>query len=87
MKVQVRITRTDTGSNTRIRSEIQEACKNYSSWDEALAEAERLGLIKGTEAKAAKILPPGMPYNKSTETDAQVFGAPGFMAGKAPPAQ
>jgi hypothetical protein len=87
MKVQVRITRTDRGSNTRIKSETQEASKDYSSWDEALAEAERLGLINGTEAKAAKILPPGMPYNTSAEVAAPVFGAAGFVAGKAPPAQ
>src|SRR5882757_3740033 len=86
MKVQVRITRTDTGSNTRIKSEpkssevkdafaletavkleTKEACKDYGSWDEALSEAERLGLISRTEAKAAKVMPPGMPYNTSTE--------------------
>jgi hypothetical protein len=83
MKVQVRITRTDTGSNTRIKCETQEASKDYGSWD----EAERLRLISRTEAKAAKILPPGMPYNTSAEVDGPVFSAAGFVAGKAAPAQ
>jgi hypothetical protein len=87
MKVQVRITRTDTGSNTRVKSETQEVSKDYGSWDEALTEAEGLALINGVEAKAAKIMPPGMPYNTSTEVDTSVLSAAGFVAGKASPAQ
>ena len=95
MKVQVRITRTDTGSNTRIKSEPEdastpeskEANKDYGSWAEALTDAERLGLLSGTEAAAAKIMPPGMPYNSSTDVDASVFEAAGFVAGKSSPPQ
>jgi hypothetical protein len=87
MKVQVRITRTDTGSNTRIKSGATEASKDYGSWDEALAEAERIGLINGTEATAAKVMPPGMPFHTSAEVEVSAFGKVGFVVGKAAPAQ
>ncbi len=95
MKVQVRITRTDTGANTRIKSEptdaatleTREANKDYGSWDAALADAEGLGLLNATEATAAKIMPPGMPYNANAEVNATVFSSAGFVGGKASPPQ
>jgi len=87
MKVQVRITRTDTGANTRVKSDKNEVSKDYGSWDDALVEANEIGLINGVEATAAKILPPGMPFNTTTETDATVFSVAGFVSGKQPPPQ
>jgi hypothetical protein len=88
MKAQVRITRTDTGSNTRIKTDNEhEASKDYASWDDALAEAERMGLLNGIEATAAKVLPPGMPYHTNCIVDAAVLNAAGFTNGKASPPQ
>ncbi len=87
MKIQVRITRTDAGANTRVKSDTNEASKDYGSWDEALAEANEIGLIHAVEAAAAKILPPGMPFHTTTETDATVFSMAGFVSGKQQPPQ
>jgi hypothetical protein len=88
MKAQVRITRTDTGSNTRIKSDNEhEASKDYASWDDALAEAERMGLVNGVEATAAKVMPPGMPFHTSCEVDSSVLSTAGFAAGKTSPPQ
>ena len=87
MKVQVRITRTNTGANTRVKSDTNEVSKDYGSWDDALAEADQIALINSVEAAAAKILPPGMPFHTTTETDASVFSVAGFVSGKQSPPQ
>lgn len=87
MKVQVRITRTGTGSNTRIRANNREASKNYASWAEALVEAERIGLLSGVEATAAQVMPPGMPFHTNSEVDSSVLSTEGFVSGKTSPPQ
>ena len=87
MKVQVRITRTDTGSNTRIRSDSCEASKDYASWEDALVEAEQVGLLNGVEAAAARIMPPGVPFHTNSEVDSSVFRTAGFASGKTLPPQ
>jgi hypothetical protein len=45
MKVQVTLTRTDTGATTKFRSDSGELSKEYSSWDDSLIDAEHIGLI------------------------------------------
>jgi hypothetical protein len=87
MKVQVRITRTDTGANTRVKSDTNEVSKDYDSWDDALAEANQIELVSAVEAVAAKLLPPGMPFHTTAEVDASVFSMAGFVSGKQSPPQ
>lgn len=87
MKGQVTLTRTNTGANTKIRSDSGESSKEYSSWDDALIDAERIGLISGLEATASKALPPGFPLHANPELDLSVLGNQGFVPGKTPPPQ
>ncbi len=87
MKVQVTITRTDTGANTNIKPDSGEYSKDYSSWGEALSEAERAGFINAVESTAAKLLPPGFPLHTNAEVDSSAFAIPGFVAGKRVPPQ
>jgi hypothetical protein len=82
MKVQVTLTRTETGANTNIRSDSGESSKDYSSWEDALTEAEHIGLINTVEAMAAKALPPGFPLHTNAEVDSSAFSSQGFVAGK-----
>lgn len=86
MKVQVTLTRTDTGATTKIRSDSGESSKEYSSWNDALIDAEHLGLINGVESTAAKA-PPGFPLHTNAELDLSVLGNQGFVPGKRPPAR
>ncbi|CAN5624472.1 hypothetical protein BH10ACI4_BH10ACI4_07410 [soil metagenome] len=87
MKVQVTLTRTDTGANTNIRSDSGESSKDYSSWEDALTEAEHIGFINKVESMAARALPPGLPLHPRAEVDSSVFGSQGFVAGKRLPPQ
>lgn len=87
MKVQVTLTRTDRGSNTNIKSDSGELNKDYSSWDDALAEAEHMGFINIVESMAAKALPPGVPFHTNAEVASSVFGSQGFVAGRRLPPQ
>jgi hypothetical protein len=87
MKIQVVVTRTDAGANTKLMTNSGESSKNYASWDDALKEAEDLKLINTVEATAAKALPPGFPLHTTTEMDAGNFANAGFIPGKAPPPQ
>ncbi|GAC1421370.1 MAG: hypothetical protein NVSMB62_16250 [Acidobacteriaceae bacterium] len=87
MKVQVTITRTDTGANTNIRSDSGESSKDYSSWGDALTEAERAGFINAVESTAATVLPPGFPLHTSAEVDSSAFTGQGFIVGKRLPPQ
>ncbi len=87
MKVQVTITRTDTGANTNIRSDSSESSKDYSSWGDALTEAERSGFINAVESTAAKVLPPGFPLHTNAEVDSSAFTSQGFVVGKRLPPQ
>ena len=87
MKVQVTLTRTDTGANTNIRSDSGESSKDYSSWEDALTEAEQIGFINTVESMAAKALPPGFPLHTNAEVDSSVFSSLGFVAGKRSPPQ
>jgi len=80
MKVQV--TRTDTRANTNIRSDSGESSKDYSSWEDALTEAEHIGFINKVESMAAKDLPPGFPSHTNAEVDSSAFSSQGFVAGK-----
>jgi hypothetical protein len=87
MKVQVTLTRTDTGATTKIRSDSGESSKEYSSWNDALIDAEHIGLINEVESTAAKALPPGFPLHTNAELDLSVLGNQGFVPGKTPPAR
>ena len=61
MNVQVTLTRTDTGANTNIRSDSGEPSKDNSSWEDALTEAERIGLINPVEGNGCKGSSAGIP--------------------------
>jgi hypothetical protein len=87
MKVQVVMTRTDSGATTKMMSNGRESSKNYASWDDALKEAEHLKLINMVEAAAAKALPPGFPLHTTTEMEAGNLANDGFTPGKTPPSQ
>jgi hypothetical protein len=87
MKFQVTLTRTDTGANTKIKSESSEWSKDYASFDDALDEAKRVGLINSVESVAAKALPPGFPLHTNAELEFATFSNQGFVIGKTPPAQ
>jgi hypothetical protein len=58
MNAQVLLTCTDSVAHTRIKPD-DEVNKDYSSWDDALKDAEQIGLISAVQADAAKVLPPG----------------------------
>jgi hypothetical protein len=85
MKVQVVVTRTDTGATTKLMTNGGESSKNYTSWDDALKEAQDLKLIKTAEAIAAKALPPGFPLHTTTEMEVETLASNGFTPGKPPP--
>jgi hypothetical protein len=85
MKVQVILTRTNTGANAKVKSDTAEANKDYPSWDDALKDAEQLGLISGTEVAAAKLLPVGFPFHGNPEIELSSLSAQGFVSGKASP--
>ncbi len=85
MKAQVTITRTDTGANTHVKSETEEAHKDVASWDEALAEAEELGLINAAESIGAKVMPPGFPFHTFTDASLENLPKHGFVPGKGSP--
>jgi hypothetical protein len=87
MNVQVTLTRTDAGANTNIRSDSGESSKDYSSWEDALTEAEHIGFINKVESMAAKDLPPGFPSHTNAEVDSSAFSSQGFVAGKRLPPQ
>jgi hypothetical protein len=87
MKIQVTITRTDDGANTKVRSHNGEASKNYASWDAALKDAEAIGLISSVEAIAAKALPPGFPLHTSADVEPANLEGKNFTIGKTPPPQ
>lgn len=85
MKVQVALTRTSAGANAKIKSDTAEASKDYPSWEDALKEAEQLGLITGAEVTAAKLLPPGFPFHGNAEVEPSSLTAQGFVSGKTSP--
>jgi hypothetical protein len=85
MKIQVIVTRTDSGATTKLMTNIGESSKNYASWNDALEEAEDLKLINTVEATAAKALPPGFPLHTTTEMDAGNLANAGFTPGKTSP--
>lgn len=85
MKVQVTITRMDEGVRTQIRADSGESNKNYSSWDDALIEAEHIGLINVVESAAAKFLPPGLPFHTTAEVDQSTLSTKGFLRGTTSP--
>jgi hypothetical protein len=87
MKVQVTLTRTDTGANTNIRSDSGELSKDHSSWEDALTEAEHIGFINAVESMAVKALPPGLPLHTNAEVDSSAFSVRGFVVGKRLPPQ
>jgi hypothetical protein len=78
MKIQVVVTRTDTGATTKLMTNSGESSKNYASLNDALKEAEDLKLINTVEATAAKALPPGLPLHTTTEMDAGNLANSGF---------
>ena len=87
MKIQVMITRTDDGANTKVKSHNGEASKDYTSWDAALKDAEAIGLINSVEAIAAKALPPGLPLHTSADVEPASLEGKSFTIGKTLPPQ
>ena len=87
MKIQVVVTRTDAGATTKLMSNSGESSKTYTSWNDALKEAEDLKLINTVEGTAAKALPPGFPLHTTTEMGAGNFANAGFTPGKTSPPQ
>jgi hypothetical protein len=87
MKIQVVVTRTDTGATTKLMTDSGESSKNYASWSNALKDAEELKLINTVEATAAKALPPGLPLHTTTEMEAGNLANAGFKPGKTSPPQ
>jgi hypothetical protein len=87
MRVQVTVTRTDTGATTQIMSEGAEAWKQYPSWGDAISDAKHQGLINPAEAMSAKALPPGLPLYTTTEIENGNFAFDGFTAGRTSPPQ
>jgi hypothetical protein len=87
MNAQVTLTRTEAGAHTRIKSDAGEVNKDYPSWDDALKDAEQLGLLSAIEATAAKALPPGFPMHTIRDIDPSTLTTQGFVSGKASPPQ
>jgi hypothetical protein len=87
MKIQVVVTRTDSGATTKLMTNDGQSSKNYASWNDALKEAEDLKLINPVEATAAKALPPGLPLHTTTDMDAGNLANAGFTSGKTSPPQ
>jgi hypothetical protein len=87
MKIQVTVTRTDSGAITKIKSENGELSKEYSSWTLALADAEKLGLINVVESTGAQLLPPGLPLRSNAEINYSVFDGQNFISGRTSPSQ
>jgi hypothetical protein len=85
MQVQVTITRTTDGANTKVESPDGEASKDYASWSEALKEAESIGLLNSVEAIAAKALPPGIPLHTNADVAVANLSARDFTMGKTSP--
>jgi hypothetical protein len=85
MEVQVTITRMDEGVRTQIRGDAGELNKDYSTWGDALIEAEHTGLINEVESMAAKALPPGFPLHTKADVDPSSFRILGFIPGKTSP--
>ena len=85
MKAQVTITRTDTGANTQVKSDSGDAHKDVASWNDAVAEAEALGLISSAESIGAKALPPGFPFHTFTDAGIEGLLQHGFERGKGAP--
>jgi hypothetical protein len=87
MNIEVTVTRTDSGARTQLRSENGEVNKDYSSWQDALREAEEMGLIGSAGEITANVMPPGLPLHTKAEADPSVFSAKGFVPGKTTPPQ
>lgn len=85
MKFQVTITRTDTGANTQVKSDTEAAHKDVASWNQAIAEAEELGLMNAAESIGAKAMPPGFPFHTSTDANFENLLKHGFVPGKGSP--
>jgi hypothetical protein len=87
LKIQVTLTRTDAGATTKIISDGVEWRKDYASWDDALNDGERQGLINKAESIAAKVLPPGFPLHTTAEIESVNLAHDGFTSGKTSPPQ
>jgi hypothetical protein len=87
MKMQVTLTRTDSGATTKVTTSNGEARKDYLSWDDALMDGEHLGLLNTVESIAAKALPPGLPLHTKADVNLSELSDSGFISGKTPPPQ
>ena len=85
MKTHVIITRTDTGAKTQVKSDTEDAHKDVASWNDAVTEAESLGLINAAESIGAKALPPGFPFHAFTDAGIGNLMSHGFERGKGNP--
>lgn len=85
MKLQVTITHTDMGATTQVKSDTDDAHKDVASLDDALAEAQELGLINAAESIGAKVLPTAFPFHTSADADIESLMRHGFVRGKGSP--
>jgi hypothetical protein len=86
MQIQVTMARTDTVANTHVKSDTEDAHKDVASWNDALAEAEDLGLINAAEAIGANALPPDFPFHTSTDAGVGNLMQHGFARQRQPTA-
>jgi hypothetical protein len=84
LRVQVTISRTDIGASTNVRSDSGEASKEYASWDDALVDAQHIGLINTVELTAAKALPPRFSLHTNAEFDLSMLAKQGFISEQKP---
>jgi hypothetical protein len=87
MKMQVTLTRTDSGATTKVTTSNGEARKDYLSWGDALMDGEHLGLLNTVESLAAQALPPGLPLHTKADVNLSKLSDSGFISGKTPPPQ
>ena len=82
MTVHVRIFRLGAGAVTRLTKEYGRASKEYSSWQEALRDAQRRGFLTEGLAKAAMETAIEHPIETTIDVDPAIFSAAGFIAEK-----
>jgi len=80
-------THTNSGATTKGTASDGKARKDYLSWEDALIDGERLGLLNTVECVAAKALPPGLRLHTKADVDLSKLSDNGFISGKTSPPQ
>jgi hypothetical protein len=87
MGLKITISHTDQGAATTVFSDNSNATKYYPSWEDALKDGERLGLLNTVEATAAKAMPPGLPMHTTADLNFDSILGSGFHKGQPRPPQ